>query len=633
MSQYPWLLLIVYVVTVGVVQLLALWAASSTKPWLLRAMVVWGAIVLLLPIRVYEPALLLTMSAVLTIGLERAVRRFARGREAGVKTPYFWRFHVADLLALVMFIATPLAIATQFISTQLAIWTLASCAALATPIAAISVLAYRVVVGVRRKSMLLLLLSVIWISAILMRVFGLPLSLNGGSASLGYPLMNNELYTLGAHGAVILALTVCVAIAAWAWKLQRKVSGSTSGSLTRALLLGVALAMLPLNWLAWDLAIHTTLIHRLLEASIHSIPLHVLAGIVGLSSLLAKMGWSGESGWKQRAARSAALTLTALVASPAAWLYWQMLWQSPYPALSHGHENHFERIMAIGDRMQGYTNSMVPLPANLQAELDEAVILLQSPNYMPPGALEAETQIDGWRDAPLRHDYFSLFQRLAQAAVNAQQARKPDRAADYAVAIVRYATMFERGTTTQHVWGICPTEVFGYRILSTHRHELSSAKARETIRLLQKSLGERDTDEQILTRDKVHSERSGGWRSKLHSILSRLRNDPEEPSTSIIAVYQERKRWEAINRLLQADLAIRLFESAQGRLPQSLQELSPKLVPEMPVDPYSGQAIIYRPRDGGFDLYCVGPDGVDDGGKSCRFAPPPDVAGFDLGLQ
>ena len=34
LSQYPWLLLAVYVFTVGGVQLLALWAATSTKPWL-----------------------------------------------------------------------------------------------------------------------------------------------------------------------------------------------------------------------------------------------------------------------------------------------------------------------------------------------------------------------------------------------------------------------------------------------------------------------------------------------------------------------------------------------------------------------------------------------------------------------
>jgi hypothetical protein len=113
-SQYPWLLLLVYVTVVGAVQLLALWAATSRRPWLLRALAVWTPIALLAAIRAHEPALLLLVSASLTIGLSFAMRRFG-GRQSfsDQSKRRFWRFQVADLLVLMLLLATWLGITTR----------------------------------------------------------------------------------------------------------------------------------------------------------------------------------------------------------------------------------------------------------------------------------------------------------------------------------------------------------------------------------------------------------------------------------------------------------------------------------------------------------------------------------------
>jgi hypothetical protein len=71
----------------------------------------------------------------------------------------------------------------------------------------------------------------------------------------------------------------------------------------------------------------------------------------------------------------------------------------------------------------------------------------------------------------------------------------------------------------------------------------------------------------------------------------------------------------AHERLVMAELALRCYQSEQGRAPGQLSELIPNLVSKIPQDPFSGQPLIYKPHGTNWLLYSVGPDGVDDGGK------------------
>jgi hypothetical protein len=75
------------------------------------------------------------------------------------------------------------------------------------------------------------------------------------------------------------------------------------------------------------------------------------------------------------------------------------------------------------------------------------------------------------------------------------------------------------------------------------------------------------------------------------------------------------KRLVAHVRLLAAELAVRAYRSAQGRAPTSLEQLVPKYLQHVPLDPFSGKPMVYRPQDTNWRLYSIGEDGVDDGGK------------------
>ena len=71
----------------------------------------------------------------------------------------------------------------------------------------------------------------------------------------------------------------------------------------------------------------------------------------------------------------------------------------------------------------------------------------------------------------------------------------------------------------------------------------------------------------------------------------------------------------ALERLLAAELALRCYLAEQGHQPARLEQLVPQYLQRVPLDPFSGKPVIYRPQGTHWLLYSVGPDGVDDGGS------------------
>lgn len=58
------------------------------------------------------------------------------------------------------------------------------------------------------------------------------------------------------------------------------------------------------------------------------------------------------------------------------------------------------------------------------------------------------------------------------------------------------------------------------------------------------------------------------------------------------------------------------YRAENGKYPTQLSELTPKYVAEVPLDPFSGKPLLYRPQPNGYVLYSVGLKGKDDGGLS-----------------
>ena len=74
-------------------------------------------------------------------------------------------------------------------------------------------------------------------------------------------------------------------------------------------------------------------------------------------------------------------------------------------------------------------------------------------------------------------------------------------------------------------------------------------------------------------------------------------------------------RIEAARRVVIAAIALKRFQLKHGAWPKTLNGLTPEFFASVPVDPYNGRPLRYHPNaNGTFLLYCVGEDGVDDGG-------------------
>ncbi|MBL9135798.1 MAG: CehA/McbA family metallohydrolase [Verrucomicrobiales bacterium] len=76
-------------------------------------------------------------------------------------------------------------------------------------------------------------------------------------------------------------------------------------------------------------------------------------------------------------------------------------------------------------------------------------------------------------------------------------------------------------------------------------------------------------------------------------------------------------RAETERTLFTTEIALRRYLASHGQLPETLEALVPEFLKALPVDPMDGKPIRYRREEtGGFTLWSVGEDGIDDGGHA-----------------
>jgi len=94
--------------------------------------------------------------------------------------------------------------------------------------------------------------------------------------------------------------------------------------------------------------------------------------------------------------------------------------------------------------------------------------------------------------------------------------------------------------------------------------------------------------------------------------------------TALKAFARNAARCECVDTALAAEL----YRRQNGSWPPGLEELVPKYLPAVPVDPFTGQSLKFIVADDEFKVYSVGEDGKEDGGKFSERMEP----GTDLGF-
>lgn len=115
----------------------------------------------------------------------------------------------------------------------------------------------------------------------------------------------------------------------------------------------------------------------------------------------------------------------------------------------------------------------------------------------------------------------------------------------------------------------------------------------------------------------LHTPAGGNWllrvsgMDQFEQIFSRLSYSPNENTMRrVMAV-------EACQHIVITAIALKRYELRHGKFPEKLSELTPDLLPAVPLDPVDGKPLRYRRNaDGSFLLYSVGVDGKDDGGDA-----------------
>jgi hypothetical protein len=84
---------------------------------------------------------------------------------------------------------------------------------------------------------------------------------------------------------------------------------------------------------------------------------------------------------------------------------------------------------------------------------------------------------------------------------------------------------------------------------------------------------------------------------------------------------EARFRADARHRLLQIALALARYRSERRQYPQTLAELSPEYLAEIPLDPFTDEPMVYRLNANGYVLYSLCSNLLDDGGVDVSERP------------
>jgi len=80
------------------------------------------------------------------------------------------------------------------------------------------------------------------------------------------------------------------------------------------------------------------------------------------------------------------------------------------------------------------------------------------------------------------------------------------------------------------------------------------------------------------------------------------------------AMFKE-ARLEADLNVARIGIGCKIYKNYKGRFPAKISDLAPDILPEEPLDPFTGKPYIYRLEDDGFIVYSVGSNQKDDNGR------------------
>lgn len=340
-------------------------------------------------------------------------------------------------------------------------------------------------------------------------------------------------------------------------------------------------------------------------AALSSVTL-VVWGCLALHRMVA-----AASGPRRAVARLAlGVLVLSLVPLPAV-AYYQMAHPMPVPLGESPTPNAYVELTRIGKDLNENN------PADFQQQLSDAAHVLAYDSWVPVKYVPTDVHL-----AP--HAELRALLRFWTADGEAAEADgRYDEACKTYLNIIRAGEKTCQGGLLVQ-WLLSSLYLqHGLTGLQRIRWQLSDSRRCEACAELRFAERTLEPLEAPVEREQAYMENVYGWQTRIHFL----------PIVDIdtVLLKQTENRYRAQMRLLEVDLAVRCFQNEHDRLPDRLDELLPDTLPAVPIDPFTGQPLIYRRTENVFLLYSTGPDKIDDGGARPLSETP--EAGEDLLLK
>ena len=355
-----------------------------------------------------------------------------------------------------------------------------------------------------------------------------------------------------------------------------------------------------------------------------------------LGTLPAPKARRGSERRRRRAALAAAGWLACaafmfLVAFPAAAVYHIVIHPTPLPPISLPEPNGYDDLVREGARLM-----TVAVPDEEKAGRAELEAFIVKHGHVLDAArqgLQRECQVPlTYTQADMSRTENDVLRELGRAFLaEAKLARLQDRAEDALdthLDVIRLGKAAANGGLQVEAFMGWALEGLALDRLASMSDELTPDQCRDAIDALEALDADREPLRDIFERDRLWTHHAFGkaGRAMQATGLDFFTHDLER------AAELAAKRTQAKTRLLICELALRQWRWEHESDPTALADLVPDYLRAVPLDPYSGERLIYRPSADGYQLYSVGPDGVDDGGKPMERMLATDVWPGDLHL-
>jgi len=87
------------------------------------------------------------------------------------------------------------------------------------------------------------------------------------------------------------------------------------------------------------------------------------------------------------------------------------------------------------------------------------------------------------------------------------------------------------------------------------------------------------------------------------------------PFPEFHSVFLKEASFEAVMLTTRAGLACKVYKRDTGHYPENLEALVPRILPEVPIDPFTGKPLVYKIVNGELLIYSFGSNRKDDGGR------------------